>query len=81
MEETRLDLSMRVISINKFHLVVFKSILIPSFLKANQSQKYSERNNPPFRQGVKIGRPNGMRTAQFNIILSETVGPYHEDES
>jgi hypothetical protein len=22
-----------------------------------------------------------VRTAQFNIILSETVGPYHEDES
>jgi hypothetical protein len=22
-----------------------------------------------------------VRTAQFNIILSETVGPYHGDES
>jgi hypothetical protein len=22
-----------------------------------------------------------VRTAQFNIIFSETVGPYHEDES
>jgi hypothetical protein len=30
---------------------------------------------------ITLRKKELVRTAQFNIILSETVGPYHEDES